>query len=149
MPSTYAIRSLHPRHIPQVFRKRTNQNATEPSSNLELIASVLPSPAQKADGDELDGDTEDVLRDAIVLLLRFVYAEAQSQLKSTSQEIELLRSAPPEPAHPIPSNDPRMGRRSAEDDMWRLDAPVNKGGPDGKGPLLDPQGKVSYFRLLH
>ena len=27
--------------------------------------------------------------------------------------------------------------------MWRLDAPTNRGGPDGKGPLLDPQGKVS------
>ena len=120
MPSTYAIQSLHRRHIPQVIRKRTDQNATEPASNLELIASVLPSPAQQADGDELDNDTEDVLRDAIVLLLRFVYAEAQSQLESTSQEIELLRSAPPEPTRPIPSNDPRMGRRSAEDDMWSV-----------------------------
>ncbi len=126
------------------MRKRTNQNAVEPSSNLELIASVLPDPSQKsadAAADE-DADTEEVLREALILLLRYIYAEARSQLESTNQELELLRHAPPAPPQRVPSDDPREARRHTEDDMWKLDAPTNRGGPDGKGPLLDPQGKV-------
>lgn len=132
----------------QAVRKRTNQSAVEPSSNVELIASVLPDPSQKPSdaAAEHDADTEDVLREALILLLRFIYAEARSQLESTNQELELLRNAPPTPSQRAPSDDPRMAQKRANDDMWKLDAPVNRGGPDGKGPLLDPQGKVSSCR---
>ena len=50
----------------QAVRKRTNQSAVEPSSNVELIASVLPDPSQKPSdaAAEHDADTEDVLREA-------------------------------------------------------------------------------------
>ncbi|KAI0723871.1 serine/threonine protein phosphatase PP2A-associated protein [Cerioporus squamosus] len=135
----------------EAVRKRINQNAVEPSSNIELIASVLPDPSQKPSdaAAEHDADTEEVLRETLILLLRFIYAEARSQLESTNQELELLRHAPPAPPQQVPSDDPRQAKKRAEDDMWKLDAPVNKGGPDGKGPLLDPQGKpLRPFMIL-
>ena len=81
----------------------------------------------------------------MILLLRFIYAEARTQLESTIQELELLRNAPPTPPQATPADDNRMARKRVEDDMWKLDAPLNRGGPDGKGPLLDPQGKVSMY----
>ncbi|CDO73631.1 hypothetical protein BN946_scf185014.g101 [Trametes cinnabarina] len=135
----------------EAVRKRMGQSATDPSSNIELIASVLPDPSKKAaDADqESDADTEEILREALILLLRFIYAEAQTQLEKTNEELELLRNAPPLPPQASPSNDPRTAKKREEDDMWRLDAPLNKGGPDGKGPLLDPQGKpLRPFVLL-
>ena len=81
----------------------------------------------------------------MILLLRFIFAEAQAKLESTNQELELLRNAPPTPPQREPSDDPRVAKKRGEDDMWMLDAPLNRGGPDGKGPLLDPQGKVSLW----
>ncbi|RPD66504.1 serine/threonine protein phosphatase PP2A-associated protein [Lentinus tigrinus ALCF2SS1-7] len=135
----------------EAVRKRTDQNAVESSSNIELIASVLPSPSQKPSDTtaEHDADMEEVLREAVILLLRFIYTEARSQLESTNQELELLHNVPPTPPQRTPSDDPRVARQRPEDDMWKLDAPLNRGGPDGKGPLLDPQGKpLRPFMIL-
>ncbi|KAM5532335.1 hypothetical protein V8D89_014014 [Ganoderma adspersum] len=136
----------------EALRKRTNQSAAEPDTNLELIASVLPDPSRKADDSSTadpDADTEEIIREAVILLLRFIYAEAQTQLESTNQELELLRNAPSMPPQREPANDPRVARRQEDDNMWRLDAPLNRGGPDGKGPLLDPQGRpLRPFMIL-
>ncbi|KAL1944802.1 hypothetical protein VTO73DRAFT_3232 [Trametes versicolor] len=135
----------------EVARKRTNQSAAEPISNLELIASILPDPSQKSadSGEDPDADTEEVLRDAVILLLRLIYAEAQTQLERTNEELELLRNAPTLPPQRLPVEDARLGKKPETDDMWRLDGPLNKGGPDGKGPLLDQQGKpLRPFVLL-
>ncbi|KAL7283684.1 hypothetical protein ACG7TL_003120 [Trametes sanguinea] len=135
----------------EAVRKRMNQSVTEPGSNLELIAAILPDPSKKdADSnEEPDADTEEILREALVLLLRYIYAEVQTQLERTNEELELLRNAPPLPPQAPPSDDPRMAKKREEDTMWRLDAPLNRGGPDGKGPLLDPQGKpLRPFVLL-
>ncbi|KAI0664748.1 TAP42-like protein [Cubamyces menziesii] len=128
----------------ETVRKRMNLSATEPGSNIELIASVLPDPAKQSSDttEETDADTEEILREALILLLRFIYAEAQTQLERTTEELDLLRNAPPLPPQQPPSDDPRVAKKRVEDDMWKLDAPLNRGGPDGKGPLLDPQGKV-------
>ena len=73
--------------------------------------------------------------------MRLTYAQAQTSLESLGQELELLKSMPPLPK---PSDDLRQKKDKAkeQDDMWKLDS-VQRGGPDGKGPLLDPQGKVS------
>ena len=130
------------------MRKRTNQNAVEANTNIELIASVLPDPSAKSDdaNTDPDADTEDILREAVILLLRFIYAEAQTQLERTTEELELLRNAPPLPPQQPPTDDPRVAKKNAEDDMWKLDAPLNRGGPDGKGPLLDAKGKVGSFQ---
>ncbi|KAI8989790.1 serine/threonine protein phosphatase PP2A-associated protein [Trametes punicea] len=134
----------------EAIRKRTNQSAAEPSSNIALIASILPDPSKKSaePNEEPDADTEEILRAALILLLRFIYAEAQTQLERTNEELELLRNAPPLPPQE-PADDPRVAKKRTGDEMWRLDAPLNKGGPDGKGPLLDPQGKpLRPFVLL-
>ena len=60
------------------------------------------------------------------------------------QELELLSNLPPPPPPlPQPAEDLRRKDKSREqDDMWKLDKPTPSGGPDGKGPLLDAQGKV-------
>ncbi|KAH9945796.1 serine/threonine protein phosphatase PP2A-associated protein [Epithele typhae] len=132
----------------ETVRRRTNQNVVETSSNLELIASMLPAPSDVSESEDLDSDTEDAMREGLILLLRYLFAESRTQLESTIQEMELLRHAPPEPSQRS-LDDPRMGSRREEDNIWRLDPPLNRGGPDGKGPLLDPQGKpLRPFMIL-
>lgn len=71
-----------------------------------------------------------------------MYTAAQSSVESMDQELELLRSMPSPPPVLPPPLDPRRQEKSDEDDMWKLDVRVPVGGPDGKGPLHDPQGKV-------
>ncbi|KAI9065400.1 serine/threonine protein phosphatase PP2A-associated protein [Trametes sanguinea] len=144
------VRCSYSQHT-QAVRRRMNQTVTDPGSNLELVAAILPNSSKQAadSNEEPDADTEEILREALVLLLRFIYAEVQTQLERTNEELELLRNAPPLPPQAPPSDDPRMAKKREEDNMWRLDAPLNKGGPDGKGPLLDPQGKpLRPFVLL-
>ncbi|KAF9819742.1 hypothetical protein IEO21_01833 [Rhodonia placenta] len=135
-------------------RKRRNHGApvSEPSSDFELIASLLPESSQKSvpppADDEDDADTEEILREAILLLLRLTYGQAHAQLQSLEQELQLLRSAPP-PRPSQPPADPRRAKERQVDNMWRLDAPRPQGGPDGKGPLLDPSGKpLRPFTIL-
>ncbi|KAJ7217195.1 TAP42-like protein [Mycena pura] len=130
----------------EAIRKRRGQLPTqvEIESDFELIASLLP----KNDEEDTESESEDILRETTLLLLRLCYAQAQSQLVSLGQELDLLQSAPSFP--PTPRPPPEDGRRSkervAENDMWKLDAP---GGTDGKGPLLDPQGKpLRPFTIL-
>ncbi|KAJ7085733.1 TAP42-like protein [Mycena belliarum] len=134
----------------ETVRKRRGQlpveGATE--SDFQLINSLLPN---KADDEEEEEDTEsdDILRETILLLLRLCYAQAHSQLLNLSQELDLLQNAPRMPPPPPPSRpeDDRRGKeRAAEGDMWKLDAPR---GVDGRGPLLDPDGKpLRPFTIL-
>ncbi|KAG5220903.1 serine threonine protein phosphatase pp2a-associated protein [Salix suchowensis] len=110
-------------------------------SEFDLIMALLPPEVENDDEqDDEDEATSDAARDAILLLLRLAYTHANSQFESMDQELDLLRSAPPEPPTQT-SDDPRRDKRKELDDMWRLDAPTVSGGPDGKGPLLDPSGK--------
>lgn len=130
------------------MRKRRNHGITvvEPSSEFELVASLLPDPSVKpTDDDDDDADAEDILREATLLLLRLTYGQAHAQLQSLEQEVQILRSAPPRPPEAL--EDPRRARQDGTDNMWRLDAPLPQGGPDGKGPLLDSSGRVSYTML--
>lgn len=78
----------------------------------------------------------------MLLVLRLFYARAMTQLQAMEQELELLRNAPPSPMLGPESEDPRDKHRNAEESDWKLDIPL-AGGPDGKGPLMDAQGKVS------
>ena len=98
----------------------------------------MPCPQQTLDDD--GSDIEDLLREATLVLFRLTYTQSQTSLESLEQEVELLRSMPPPP----PLEDPRhkSDKKIEQDDMWKLDAPLPSGGPDGKGPLLDPSGKV-------
>lgn len=92
--------------------------------------------------EELDSETEEILRETTLLVLRLFYARAMTQLQSMEQELELLRNAPPSPMLGPESEDPRDKHRNTEENDWKLDIPL-AGGPDGKGPLMDAQGKVS------
>ena len=148
----------------QALRKRRRQSSagSEPSTDLELIASLLPTPntnptqpptsAPSAEEEEEDQDTEDILRETTLLLLRLLYAEARTAAERTEEELALLRAAPRAPVVPSAeagaAADPRTARARAEDSMWKVDAPRQAGGPDGKGPLLDAQGKVSLRATL-
>src|SRR6266478_9621473 len=100
---------------------------------------LLPSREQTQSSDddkELDSETDDAVREATLLLLRIMYAQAQNRMENMVQERELLRNAPPPPGI-SPEVDVRRGQRGdAEENLWKLDTPslVDRG-LDGKGPL--------------
>lgn len=127
------------------MRKRRSQLPAADSGNeFNIISALLPTPSTSTEDDEPDSETEDVLREASLLLLRLIYVHAHAQLESITQELDLLRSGPFAPRAPEqPSDDTRAERRKQEEDMWRLDRALPRGGPDGQGPLLDEGGKVT------
>ena len=131
---------------PQKIRKERGQTPAPEDTDFDLISSLLPSLSTKNEEKELDSDVDQILRETILLLLRLLYAQSNAQLQSMKQELELLRNAPPSPIHSPPRDieDPRDKHKKEDEDMWKLDIPV-PGGPDGKGPLLDPTGKVSIY----
>ncbi|KAJ7766872.1 TAP42-like protein [Mycena metata] len=135
----------------ETIRKRRGQLPVEgeTETDFDLISSLLPKKAEAADDDEEeDSESEDILRETILLLLRLCYAQSQSQLQSLAQELDLLQHAPrmPPPPPSRPEDDRRGKERATETDMWKLDAPR---GADGKGPLLDPDGKpLRPFTIL-
>lgn len=119
----------------------------EIGTDFERIASLLPtSTSSRQAADEDDPETEDILRETVLILLVLLYGQTHASLESMGQELELLRSMPPPP--PPPRDDTRMAKHQEQDDMWKLDAPRPTGGPDGKGPLLDSSGKVRQISLL-
>ncbi|KAJ7137728.1 TAP42-like protein [Mycena epipterygia] len=134
----------------ETIRKRRGQLPVEGEmeSDFDLITSLLPKKPEDDDEEEEDSESEDILRETTLLLLRLCYAQAQSQLLSLSQELDLLQNAPrmPPPPPVQPEDDRRGKERATENDMWKLDAPR---GADGKGPLLDPDGKpLRPFTIL-
>ncbi|KIK58290.1 hypothetical protein GYMLUDRAFT_45498 [Collybiopsis luxurians FD-317 M1] len=143
----------------ETIRKRRNQRSVSdsPPNDFNLIASLLPSPKSshpssnvddldEEDDDEDDSDTSDVIRSTILLLLRLFYAQAQTQLGSIEQEMELLRNVPLPPSRPTQGSseqENRNGKKDGDNDMWKLDAPKRG------GPLLDPKGKpLQPFTIL-
>jgi TAP42-like family len=107
-------------------------------TDFDLIAALLPTsvPGPSALGAELDNDDE--RRTATLLLLQLTYAQAQAQLASIAQELELLRSAPPE--DPPRASDRAHSSSEAERALWTLDTP--RGAGRQGGPLLNSAGKV-------
>ena len=79
------------------------------------------------------------MRELSIHLLRLFWIQAWSQLDSLDQEIELLRHAPPSPK----SRPQTAAEKDA--DAWRLDASPPTNTFDGRGPLLDPSGKVDFW----
>jgi hypothetical protein len=116
------------------------------TTDFSLILSLLPaSSTQVPEGEgELDLETDEILRETTLVLLRLLYARAASQLSSLEQELQLLKDAPPIPENePVDEvENPREKKRVEENDNWKLDLPFGRG-PDGKGPLLDESGRVT------
>ena len=114
-----------------------------PLSDIGLISFLLPAPSQAkklaASDDELDSETEEILRDATLLLIRLFYAQTHMHLDSMNQELELLVNAPPSP--PYDPHKPENTRtKDPDSDMWKIEVPRASVG--SSGPLLDASGKV-------
>ncbi|KAL1709723.1 serine/threonine protein phosphatase PP2A-associated protein [Schizophyllum commune] len=133
----------------EALRKRRNQRVAEENdspNDFDLIGSLLPAASMTSDQEE-DAETDEILRETTLILLRLCYAKAQTELGSINQELDLLKSAPPEPSRaPADASDPRFRQRQEQDAMWRIDTPQ---GSDANGPLLDPDGKpLRPFTIL-
>ncbi|KAF8743646.1 hypothetical protein AX14_001701 [Amanita brunnescens Koide BX004] len=119
-------------------------------NNFDLISMLLPSGAgsrPSEDEEDLDSEIEDALREAILVLLRLLYTQAHNRMDNMEQELDLLRNASTPDRRPE-EDVRREQRRTADEDMWRVDA---QRGFDGKGSLLDSSGKVRFtlHRLWH
>ncbi|TEB26606.1 serine/threonine protein phosphatase PP2A-associated protein [Coprinellus micaceus] len=130
----------------QTLRKKRSQQPVSDDfpSNFDLIASLLPSEPEVKDDREIASETDEVLRETVLILLRLLYAQAQGQIEMLTQEVEMVKMMPSSPQLDAQraEQDDRMKRREEEASMWRLDTPRPSGGPDGKGPLLDSSGRV-------
>lgn len=96
-------------------------------------------PPSKLSSEEADGHPdEEGLRETYVLVIRLIWIRSQVHLEPLDNELELLRAALsfPSSSQPQPS----------EDTTWRLDPAIPTGGPDGRGPLLDSNGRVRMRR---
>ncbi len=114
-------------------KRRGIVNESNGTKDYDLILGLLP---QK----EAEGEDGEDLRELFASILRLFYTEAQKHLNNAVREVELLNSAPLRSPVQYSSQGPRPSTSS--DETWKLDTPLPLGGPDGKGPLLDQQGKV-------
>ncbi|KAL9715334.1 Type 2A phosphatase-associated protein 42 [Leucoagaricus gongylophorus] len=148
-------------HI-QVLQKRYNlpTSSSEDAysqSDFDLIYSLLSSPPSTltsttiVSSDELDTETDEILRTTTLLLLRMFYGQAHAHLESMEQELELLKQAPPGSSSASPSlgerGDLRIGKGKGRSDeqLWKIDLNV----PDRNGPLLDQYGRpLRPFMIL-
>ncbi|KAG9080392.1 hypothetical protein FRC06_006642 [Ceratobasidium sp. 370] len=136
--------------ISQALRSRSlNADADEPANNYDALrALLLPSPNPHAgsvntEEDDMDMDDES-LRELSTLLLRLLFTQANASLLQVSQELELLKNMPP-PPDPSAQN---TGESQSRDDTWRLDQ-TPRGGPDGRGPLMDAKGRpLRPFKIM-
>lgn len=119
------------------------------SDDFALIHALLPAAPSGStrnaadDGDDDAAPAPESLRSYILALMAVLYAQALSQVESIGQERSLLESVPADVDERRVDDRRAREREEAEsgDRSWKLDR-VNRGGPDGKGPLMDPSGKV-------
>lgn len=169
VPRLSPLRSAEPSlslHLQLLALNRNPPMLEPPSNDYLLILSLLPSnslpqptsatgstrlsTANSVPSDSLltGSSSSDDLRIYTVSLLSLLYAQSLAQLESIKSETELLESMPADlQLLDQGSDDVRQRERENEgaggtQASWRLDS-VNRGGPDGKGELMDAKGKVS------
>ncbi|CAE6357709.1 unnamed protein product [Rhizoctonia solani] len=132
----------------QALRSQTlATNVEEPANNYDSIRMLVSGGAShagsvNADDDDLDMDDE-TRRELTIVLLRLLYAQAQSSLQQIVDEVQILRNMPPPSSS---HSQPEPNKPS--DDTWRLDI-TPRGGPDGRGPIMDSQGRpLRPFTIL-
>ncbi|KAL5511278.1 TAP42 [Sanghuangporus vaninii] len=120
-----ALRSDH--RLPEV----------DTSNAYDLVDSILTTSASQEE------DSEDAIRETILLLLRLQWAQTAAHLESMNQELELLAKAPREERE-----ERAVSEKNSEDGNWRLEAPPNSL-LNKQGPLLDVHGKpLRPFTIL-
>ncbi|KAG9048534.1 hypothetical protein FS837_012664 [Tulasnella sp. UAMH 9824] len=127
----------------KALRQRKGGSIDDFPNDFDLIASLLPKPARSAGPSDNDDDADDeMVRELTLLLLRLIWTQAVSNMAVMDQEIEMLQHAARNPPPPRPPHTERGSKVAADAASWRLDQlPGVGGGPDGKGPLLDAQGR--------
>ncbi|KAG6828585.1 hypothetical protein H0H92_007375 [Tricholoma furcatifolium] len=142
----------------QTLRKRRGQSSPSDATpnDFDLITSLLPSKSSGSsigdEDDDIDSETDEILREATLLLLRLKYAHSHSQLDSMNQELELLASAPPAPPRQIRQEVDRRGKARETDS----DIPASEAAPTSSEQLaldaemdgtLDGEEKAEMKRL--
>ncbi|CDZ97159.1 Protein phosphatase 2A-associated protein [Phaffia rhodozyma] len=127
----------------------SNRTTSDTSSNdFMLINSLLPPPPSTPSSSSSSAYSHlEASRTYTLALLSLLYAQTLNSLESIEQEEELLSNAPAEisPVRPGEGEraDDRSRMRDGDDNetaAWRLDR-VDRGGPDGRGELMDKSGK--------
>lgn len=130
----------------QKRRRQWPEGGDRTPNDFDLITSLLSRGSEDAGNSDDEDDVEDALREVTLLLLRLIYAQARQQNENLTQELELLRNALAQKS--ASKEGEEDGRRKQEEDAWRLDS-VPRGGPDGRGPLLDSSGRpLRPFTIL-
>lgn len=138
--------------LPQALRAQRDKSLVgqELDNDLDLIASLLPLPRTYEDfihRTREDDEHEDIRRELIGMTIRLSWARANQALADLASERDLLEKAPKEGNEDeeraeYDARDKQKGKGKA-DGTWKLDG-SRWGGPDGKGALLDAEGKVSF-----
>ncbi|KAG8853534.1 hypothetical protein FRB96_008136 [Tulasnella sp. 330] len=147
----------------KALRARRGQADIDSPNDFDLIASLLSKPSTKVkvgrgnhdtqdqgeDDDNEDDEDEDAAREITLVLLRLIWTQALSQLGSMRQEIDLLQSTPREDFGPPMNLNDGRDRDATVDRTWQLDRVSVAGGPDGRGPLMDKEGRpLRPFTIL-
>ncbi|KAK4058916.1 Type 2A phosphatase-associated protein 42 [Microbotryomycetes sp. JL221] len=129
---------------------KRRKRAQRTRARASIIASTSSSNPHddRDDDDELDFDSDDddteVARPLFVNLIMLHYVQAQTELSSIDQELELLKHGmamsdlPSHKATGSSNDDKRIQNQEQQDTTWRLD----KLSISNDGPLLNPEGKV-------
>lgn len=124
---------------------------------LELLASLVPQPLARYNNAtyssrEASEEDDDMVRQMTIMMIRLCWMRSHAFLSDLQMEKDLLQKAPADEGEDLEiarekdereRQRERQKQREKDQNTWRLDMLRASGGPDGRGPLLDPRGRVS------